>query len=116
VSDGVSFTLEGAGRAAANLDRYGRHISGMWRVYDRIAVAFRALERTWFRTRGEGSWPALDPVYAAWKAVHFPGKPMMVREGKLYDSLAKDGVLSQSPNEIVLGTDVDYGDGQRRAH
>ena len=35
-----------------------------------------------FASQGPG-WAALSPQYAAWKAVHFPGKPLLVRTGAM---------------------------------
>lgn len=39
---------------------------------------------------GEG-WPPLNSDYAAWKARHFPGAPMLVREGVLRNDPEFDG-------------------------
>jgi phage gpG-like protein len=44
-----------------------------------------------------GGWQPLDPGYAAWKSVHFPGAPPMVRTGKMFQSLA---TLRGGNNEI----------------
>jgi phage gpG-like protein len=38
-----------------------------------------------------GGWAPLDPKYAAWKAVNFPGTPPMVRTGALFNSVAVVG-------------------------
>ena len=34
-----------------------------------------------------GTWPALSPEYAKWKAKNYPGQPLMVRKGSLRDAL-----------------------------
>lgn len=39
-----------------------------------------------FQTQGRASgepWAPLTPRYGAWKARHYPGKPILVREGEL---------------------------------
>lgn len=65
-----------------------------------------------FNTSGlpVGGWSPLKPRYAAWKAIHFPGAPIMVQDGKLFKSLTD---LRGSPNKIrrmeaEFGTKVDY--------
>ena len=47
-----------------------------------------------------GGWAPLDPQYAAWKAVRFPGKPIMVANGKLFRSVTNmtSGISSISFN------------------
>lgn len=75
----------------------------------------RDLEDAWtdnFAKLGSatGGWAPLDAQYGAWKSVHFPGRPPMIRSGKLFKSL---GNLRGAPNEIrdgyaVFGTNVEY--------
>jgi phage gpG-like protein len=75
------------------------------------------LEEVWannFMTNGlpSGGWAPLDPGYAAWKSVHFPGMPPMIRSGKLFSSL---GNLRGAPNVIrnrsaSFGTPVKYAE------
>ena len=57
-----------------------------------------------------GGWSPLDPKYAAWKAVNFPGTPTMVRSGKLFNSLRSlnGGVNSIGLKKATFGTDVEY--------
>jgi len=57
-----------------------------------------------------GGWSPLDPKYAAWKAIHFPGAPTMVRSGKLFNSLRSlnGGVNSIGLKKATFGTDVEY--------
>ena len=49
------------------------------------------VEAKWFDTEGGGSWRPLSPRYAAWKAKHYPGRPLLVREGFLRDALTNRG-------------------------
>lgn len=35
-----------------------------------------------------GGWAPLSPQYAAWKAIAFPGRPPLVRTGRLFSELA----------------------------
>ena len=73
-----------------------------------------------FITEGElvGGWPGLNPVYAAWKARHFPGTKILELTGRLRRSLmpgaegtsgyGSDTVLRAGPRELVIGTRVEY--------
>lgn len=56
------------------------------------------------------AWDPLSPKYGAWKAVNHPGAPLMIRSGKLFESLTN---LRGSPNAIrrdsaEFGTRVEY--------
>lgn len=56
-----------------------------------------------------GGWAPLDPTYAAWKAVRFPGRPTLVQNGRLFKSLVADNAgASIGPNEFVVGTNLRY--------
>jgi phage gpG-like protein len=53
-----------------------------------------------------GAWPPLDPQYAAWKAMRYPGAPPLVQTGELFRSvsnLTKGPVNSISDHEAVFG-------------
>jgi len=75
------------------------------------------LEEVWannFMTNGlpSGGWSPLDPGYASWKSVHFPGMPPMIRSGRLFSSL---GNLRGTVNVIrdksaTFGTPVKYAE------
>lgn len=56
-------------------------------------------------------WPELSPPYAAWKRKHFPGKPMMRRSDRLYNSLVSvtpDSVFAATSQGFIYGTRVPY--------
>lgn len=64
--------------------------------------------------RNEGDrWPQLSPRYAAWKAIHFPGKPILVRTGNLRRSMTEEGAPGNiniiGKTGAVFGTSVPYG-------
>lgn len=72
---------------------------------------FLDMERRQFASEGglTGGWPALSPRYAAWKAIHYPGKGILRRTDRLYDSLTTGPeVHRQTRDELELGTAVDY--------
>jgi phage gpG-like protein len=101
--------LKGADRIAERLLGYGQHLDNWEAFWPQVTQAFTAREEIWFTHEGEG-WAQLDPTYAKWKAVHYPGKPILVRTGDLKRSLTDptEAVRYSSPHELVLGSDVDY--------
>lgn len=57
-----------------------------------------------------GGWSPLKPQYAAWKAIHFPGAPIMVRTGSLLRSVS---TLTGAGNRIhrtkaEFSTNIEY--------
>lgn len=57
-----------------------------------------------------GGWSPLSPRYSAWKAVRFPGMPIMQQTGKLFRDLSS---LNGAPNDIrpmsaTFGTQIEY--------
>lgn len=58
------------------------------------------------------TWPALSLDYARWKQKKFPGKPMLVRSGRLVNSLINKTEDTVDPNNtgnrIIYGTKVPY--------
>lgn len=83
-------------------------------AWDAIADRFEEAERRQFGsegTYGSGGWAPLSPKYAAWKARHYPGRPILVREGDLRESLTSRpfGVEVIEPHRMILGSDVVHG-------
>ena len=79
---------------------------GAWKA---VASEFRKIEAEHFAGEGRHNrWRPLKPVYKAWKDVHYPGKPILQREGDLYESLTREGhtnhVFQESAQEMVIGT------------
>jgi phage gpG-like protein len=58
-------------------------------------------------------WPPLSPEYAIWKGRHFPGRPLLVRTGRMKRSLtnqkSRDMIFNRSGGrQLILGTRVFY--------
>ena len=117
---GVSFTfaLEGAEKVDVGLSRFGVDIKD-WTPFfrDELAPQFFRDVISNFDSQGRkytGSWPELSPAYRIWKAAHFPGKPILVRSGKLRGSLVPGGGPGQvrrvSSSNAEFGTSIPYGD------
>jgi len=82
-------------------------------VWDVIAQDFGRIVARQFATEGGlgRPWPPLSPAYAAWKARHYPGRPILVRTGRLKESLVGrtiDTVDERTRDSLTLGTAVPY--------
>jgi len=49
-------------------------------------------------------WPALNPKYKTWKADHYPGRPILIREG----TLSQGFEFVSNTNSVRLFNRVDY--------
>jgi phage gpG-like protein len=63
-----------------------------------------------------GAWAPLSPRYRIWKQKHYPGQPILVREGRLRTSvtwtgqgLGAGGIFQAHPTFVVAGTSIPYG-------
>jgi len=92
-SNGKSHTIHSLAaaveRAGAKLEQVGEFI------FPRLIPALEAAEKRQFSAEGAGpvagKWAALSPQYAAWKQQHYPGKPILEREGVLKQALTGSG-------------------------
>jgi hypothetical protein len=62
-----------------------------------------------------GAWSGLSPKYRIWKNAHYPGRPILVRDGTLRDSLrwtgnglGPGGIFQATPSYVVTGTAVPH--------
>lgn len=109
-----TFTIEGETQIDRTLARFADNVGDARTLWDKLATRFASVERRQFASEGgygSGGWPALSPKYAAWKARHYPGKPILEREGNLRASLTERpfGVEVIEAGFMVLGSGIDYG-------
>lgn len=109
-----TFTIEGETQIDRTLARFADNVGDASALWDKLADRFARVERRQFDSEGaygSGGWPALSPKYAAWKARHYPGKPILEREGDLRASLTERpfGIEVIEPGFMVLGSGIDYG-------
>lgn len=79
----MRITVTRADDVARRLTLYGRQLRtwrSLWRL---VARRVAAEERVWFASEGRGTWAPLSKEYAAWKARHYPGRPILVATGEL---------------------------------
>lgn len=109
-----TFSVEGETQIDRTLARYADNVSDATALWDKLADRFASIERRQFDSEGaygSGGWPSLSPIYAAWKARHYPGKPILEREGDLRDSLTRRpfGVEVIEPGSMTVGSGIPYG-------
>ena len=105
------------GIKAANGITNGRTVRNLNTVLEKRSFVVAKQQFSSKGGRGQhGLWQALDADYAAVKAKMFPGKPIMRRKDKLFNSLTSAGGdnISIGTNtalgySFTMGTKVDYG-------
>lgn len=85
-----------------------------------LRFAFGEISRDWFKSnttifklKGAGLYPELSPDYKKQKNKTHPGAPIMVRSGRLRDSISgrpnSDSIVKIGKTGMILGTKVPYG-------
>ncbi len=110
----ISFTFYGDTQLDRRLERIELGATSAVTAFERIAESFVRAERRQFRTEGaygSGGWAPLSEGYAAWKAQHYPGQPILQRTGDLYRSLTGGAgfVRVIEDHFMVVGSSVEYG-------
>lgn len=92
-------------RAGDNLKDFGRY------VFPRVITVLEQAEQGQFNARGKGpavgAWKPLSTRYAKWKAVHYPGMPLLERSGAMKAGLTQSGpyaVRDSSATMMNFGT------------
>lgn len=89
-------------------------------AWDDVARVFTEAEERQFLTEGAAGgtpWAPLSPRYAAWKAIHFPGKGILRRTDALFRSLTQGPeTRDEERHSVTLGsTDPPYGRFHKRS-
>ena len=118
----MTVKIEGVEQFTSDLKRFtGHYVERPFidkHLVGRLQKAFFRYMAKVFRTEGSasgGKWKKLSPKYKTWKAKKYPGKTILRREDKLYESLttkSKDHHKSVHGNpvgsELWLGSEVPY--------
>lgn len=82
------------------------------RPFQAMAVEYAAYEEHVFASEGsahlKGQWKALSPRYAAWKAIHYPGRPILTRTGALRRAAGEIRELAKARLAMGPGTTIAY--------
>lgn len=101
--------VEVLNRAFNRVDEY---ISDFRSIWPTVAAEFYLIEGEQFKSEGakgaSGKWAPLSPAYKKYKAVAFPGQPILRATTSLYDSLtspdAPDSIYRLEEQEMTIGT------------
>lgn len=93
-------------------NRVEQHISDFRSIWPNVAREFYAIEEDQFASEGahgaSGKWAALSPAYSKFKAIAFPGQPILRATTSLYESMtspnAPDSIFRMTENELTVGT------------
>lgn len=110
----ISFQFYGDQQVERTLDRFAEAAEDATPVWEVLADRFARMERKQFATEGahaSGGWAPLSPRYAAWKARHYPGRPILVLTGDLKESLTRRpfDIEIITPKLAIFGSAVVYG-------
>lgn len=103
----------GAERAAAKMQAIIERSDKLQLVFEEARLELAAANAANFAANGLPSgraWAPLSPRYGAWKSSRFPGRPTMVRSGRLFESLSSltDSVNKIDGTKAQFGTSVEY--------
>lgn len=110
----LAFDFYGDEQVTRTLEAIEDRIADAREAFDAMGDRLQSAEIRQFDSEGaygSAGWSPLSPDYAAWKARHYPGAPILVRTGEL----RKD--LTQRPFSIdvvdyrmaLFGSAVSYG-------
>lgn len=100
-------------RLTAAFERAGVEVADVAKhVFPKLVGVLEAGVAKQFATGGSGPemgpWAPLSPSYAAWKAKHYPGAPLLVRKGALRAALTDSGAPGArrdiSDDSLAFGT------------
>jgi phage gpG-like protein len=109
----MSFDFYGDVQLDRTLERFAESVADATPAWEKMADRFVRVERRQFASEGaygSGGWAPLSPRYAAWKAAHYPGKPILRRTDDLWRSLTTGPAIRViTPSMMIVGSDVAYG-------
>jgi phage gpG-like protein len=120
----LTINTVGDERFVRGFNRYAQEVQDWRPAFEQIYDNFLDIERRNFRAQGyPHPWKQLSPEYRQWKAVHYPGKPILQRTGRLMRSLtakrqagAQDTVKDIRKLRAEFGTQVPYARAHQQGH
>lgn len=83
-------------------DKLTKKLTNFEDVWPEVIREFFRIEEDQFESLGHGKWQPLNPTYAKWKAQHYPGQPLMVREGRLKAGLTGGASTEKRPLSLTI--------------
>lgn len=97
-------------------NRVNEYISDFRPIWPSVAEEFYTIEREQFASQGakgsSGTWAPLSPAYAKYKAINFPGQPILQATSALYESMtsreAADSIFQPEADQLTIGSKAPY--------
>lgn len=111
----ISLEVNGEEQVKFSLGRMAHALADMRPFWPAFHEVFKAVEVAQFASQGGagggGAWAPLSAAYAAWKAVHYPGRPILVRSGALREAMTGGSghIFEPTPTYVRLGGYSPYG-------
>lgn len=106
----ITVNVAGLKQMGVAIERFAEDIKDFRALWPFVIDELGAITERQFDTRGRGQWAPLSSRYARWKATHYPGRPLLVRTGRLRDEVTgqhgKAWIVSR--NQITLRPSVRY--------
>lgn len=109
---GISLDIDGTRELDRAFNRVNQFISDFRNFWPDVTREIYGIERKQFDTQGaagqSGRWAALSPAYAKYKAIKFPGEPILRATGGLEASLtdpqALDAIYRPEKDQLTIGS------------
>lgn len=112
------FLIKGQRETLLRFHTLGQGLKDFRFVWPAVSKFFYQIETEQFGGEGRSRrWATLSPAYGKWKAAHFPGKPILQREGPLVASLTRrtsGSIYEEAPLRLVLGSSIRYATAHQR--
>jgi len=82
----LTFEVQGEELLVRHFDRAIAGVKDFKLFMPKMADLFDEIQQNWFNSQGNGTWVALSPAYAAWKAINYPSQPLLVLTGALAEA------------------------------
>jgi phage gpG-like protein len=108
----VSYEVDNDNRFKSALEQAIKSVDNLRFAMGEISRDIYKTTKQNFILKGYGQYPALSPKYAKYKNMVRPGKPILVFDGHLRDSVTafgnSDSVRAIGKNSLIQGTNVGY--------
>lgn len=107
----LTVEIEGAEELQHRLAEIDRRISDLTPIWGAITSKLFDIEREIFDSEGRGQWAPLSPRYAAWKARHYPGQPLLVLTGAMRQAFTNSSgaeIVRQPQSLLVKWSTPEY--------
>jgi len=104
---GFDVTVTGDEAYVRKLEQLQLHLADLRNFWGLLVPLVHSWTAAQFDTSGSWGgeiWEPLSPTYAAWKAQHYPGKSILIREGTLRRA-ASEMRREQTPRTLVMWID-----------